>query len=141
MTRTFIDSGVLIAAARGIDSRSAAAMSVLDDPDREFASSIFVELEVLPKAVYNKQSDEAEFYRTYLSNVTYMPSDLPSMLNQAMDVAKRFGLSALDALHVAAAIAVGAEEIVTTELPTKPIYRVTELRVTSLSSLISNSDD
>src|SRR6266496_3453429 len=106
MTQTYVDSGVLIAAARGIDSRSTAAMSVLDDPDREFAASIFVELEVLPKAIYNKRADEAEFYRTYLASVAYTPSDLASVVDQARAIAERYGLSALDALHVSAAIAV-----------------------------------
>jgi hypothetical protein len=51
MKRTFIDTGVLIAAARGQNDFAARAMAILDDPNREFASSIFVKLEVLPKAM------------------------------------------------------------------------------------------
>jgi hypothetical protein len=47
---TFIDAGVLIAAARGTGIKALKAFSVLDDPSREFASSLFVQLEVLPKA-------------------------------------------------------------------------------------------
>jgi predicted nucleic acid-binding protein len=49
MALTFIDSGVLIAAFRGRDELSERAMAVLDDPDRSFASSEFVRLEVLPR--------------------------------------------------------------------------------------------
>jgi len=59
--RTFIDAGVLIAAARGDDVPSIIALNILDDPSREFASSPFIKLEVLPKAVYNRKKDEVEF--------------------------------------------------------------------------------
>jgi hypothetical protein len=38
----------------------------------------------------------------------------------------------MDALHIAAAISVGAEEFITTEKPTKPMYRVTDIKVVSL---------
>jgi hypothetical protein len=51
--RTFLDTGVLIAAARGQDVASIAALNILDDQSREFVSSPFVKLEVLPKAVYS----------------------------------------------------------------------------------------
>jgi len=43
-----------------------------------------------------------------------------------------FGMAALDALHVAAAISVGAEELVTTEKPNKPIHRATGITVVSI---------
>ena len=50
--RTFLDSGVLIAAATGHRHDSARALSIINDPVRAFAASIYVQLEVLPKAVY-----------------------------------------------------------------------------------------
>ena len=53
--RTFIDAGVLIAAARGKDAPSMSALEILDDQSREFVSSPFVELEVIPKAIYNRK--------------------------------------------------------------------------------------
>jgi len=68
MIITFLDAGVLIAAARGNYDVSAQAMAVLDDPDRLFASSDFVRLEVLPKAVFNRRADEAEFYTAFFSS-------------------------------------------------------------------------
>jgi hypothetical protein len=37
--RTFTDSGVLITAARGLGPKALKALSILDDPDREFVSS------------------------------------------------------------------------------------------------------
>jgi predicted nucleic acid-binding protein len=53
-------------------------------------------------------------------------------VRQAYDLAVRFGLSALDALHVAAAINVGGEELVTTEKPTKPLHQATGIRIRSI---------
>jgi len=53
--RTFIDAGVLIAAARGEDAPSINALEILDDQSREFVSSPFIVLEVLPKAIYNRK--------------------------------------------------------------------------------------
>lgn len=130
MTRTYLDSGVLIAAARGIDDLAAAALAVLGDPNRVFISSIFVQLEVLPKPIYNKYLQEAQFYEAYFAVIVdWAPTDLS--LN-ALQLAKRYGLSALDALHVTAAIALSADEIVTTEGKDKPMHRVTEVRIVGI---------
>jgi hypothetical protein len=54
MTRTFIDSGVLVFAARSTDEYSERALAILDDRNREFASSLFIQLEVLPKVAENQ---------------------------------------------------------------------------------------
>ncbi len=128
---TFIDAGVLITAARGAGAKALAAFSVLDDPDREFASSLFVQLEVLPKAVYNKHRAEENFYRSYFAAASRW-ADPVGILNDALSVANAYGLSALDALHVAAALAVGADELVTTEGPTKPMQRTVGLKIITL---------
>jgi predicted nucleic acid-binding protein len=130
MTRTYLDSGVLIAAARGTDDLAAEALAVLSDPNRVFVSSIFVQLEVLPKPIYNKYLEEAQFYDAYFAVIAdWAPTDIP--LN-ALQLAKRYGLSALDALHVAAAIALSADELVTTEGQDKPMHRVTEVRIVGM---------
>src|SRR2546430_2263132 len=55
--RTFVDSGVLITAARGSGESANDALAMLDDPDREFVSSFFIQLEVIPKPSYfNRES-------------------------------------------------------------------------------------
>lgn len=51
--KTFLDAGVLISAARGTDGMALQALEILDDTNRAFVSSIFVKLEVLPKAIYS----------------------------------------------------------------------------------------
>ncbi|OKH29949.1 nuclease [[Phormidium ambiguum] IAM M-71] len=132
MKRTFIDAGVLVAAARGVGDISEKALEILLDSDREFASSIFIKLEVLPKAIYNRQTDEAEFYETFFSAVTYWANDVERIIEEAYRIACTYGLASMDSLHVAAALLVGAEELVTTEKPTKPMYRVTGIQVISI---------
>jgi predicted nucleic acid-binding protein len=118
--KTYLDAGVLIAAVRGKDEVARRAMQVLDDPDREFFSSAFLTLEVLPKAVYGKRQDEVEFYETFFAAVRRWAKALTRIVERARHYGNTHGLGAMDALHVAAAISVGADELVTTEKPEKP---------------------
>jgi len=126
--RTFVDSGVLITAARGLGAKALRALSVLDDPDREFVSSFFVQLELIPKASYFKQDSELSFYNSFFEAVATWP-DPKLILDDAFTTACKLGLSAVDSLHIAAALSAGATEFITTELPTKPLHRVREIKV------------
>ena len=130
--RMFLDASVLIAAARGTDEESQKAMLVLDDPDRVFVASEFLKLEVLPKAIYNGKQDEVAFYNTFFAAVAEWPESNETVLRQAQHEANQFGLSALDALHVAAAAILDADELVTLEREQKPIHRVDSVAVRSL---------
>lgn len=130
---TYIDSGVLINAFQGVREVSLKATQVLDDATREFASSAFVQLETLPKATYNKQQAEAEFYETFFAAVTLWAKDLTAIVQMADRLARMYGLAGMDALHIAAALSICATEFVTTEKSTKPMHRVSELHVVSLS--------
>lgn len=132
MKRTYIDSGVLIAAARGTSAVAIPALEILDDPNREFASSFFVKLEVLPKAICYKDTAESDFYETFFNAVIYWANQ--DIVEDAYHEACELGLAALDALHGAAAESVGAKELVTTEKPNKPIGRVTDITVISIFS-------
>ena len=53
-----------------------------------------------------------------------------ALVTQAYTEACTYGLSALDALHVTVAKAGGAEEFITTERTTTPLFRVTGLVIT-----------
>ena len=130
--RTFLDAGVLIAAARGNDIASTAALEILDDQSREFVSSPFVKLEVLPKAVYNGKTNEAEFYEAFFDSVCFWEDDLAGIVKEGETIALSFGLSAMDSLHVAAAVLSGSEEFITTERESEPIHRFQGIRVISI---------
>jgi predicted nucleic acid-binding protein len=131
MIRTFIDTGVLIAAARGSDDTVQRSLDILQDPDREFASSPFLKLELLPKAIYNQRQPEIVFYEAYFAIVTYWATDLEAIMAAAYREVAEFGLGAMDALHIAAAVAVGAEEFITNEKPEKSIHRTPSIRIIS----------
>lgn len=127
---TCIDAGVLITATRG-SHKAAQALHVLADPNREFASSFYIQLEVLPKAVYHKRKDEAAFYRRFFQAVTHWaePADI---LDDAFKLASAHGLAALDALHLQAALSVSADEFITSEGATKPLHRVRGINIFTL---------
>ncbi|MCC5618637.1 PIN domain-containing protein [Nostoc sp. CHAB 5836] len=132
MKITFIDSGVLVTAARGVGEDSEKALEILADSSLEFASSEFIKMEVIPKAIYNRKTAEAEFYKSFFSAVTYWSNDIQKVMQDAYNIACQYGLAAMDALHVAAALSVGAEEFVTTEKKTKPMFRVSSIKVISI---------
>lgn len=132
MKKTYIDSCILIAAFRGEESLARKAMEVLDDEERYFISSIYVQLEVLPKAIHHKNTDEVAFYTAFFDDVHEWVISNQNLALLAMQEGELNGLSALDALHVAAASYAGADELVTAEKREKPLFRATCVRVVSI---------
>ena len=132
--RTFLDTGVLLSAWKR-ETLSAAALTVMAADHREFYSSQMVRLELLPKPRFEKRSDEVRFYENFFSGTTASEPLSVGLGNEAEALAARYGLSAADALQVAAAIRMGVEEFYTSEKPGKPMFRVKELKVISLHSL------
>ncbi len=132
MIRTDVDAGVLIAAGRGKGPGAVPDLVLLDDPDRVFVSSVFVRLEVLPKAIYHRRQEEAAIDRAFFDRVSARAGPLDRVVAEAEQEAGRSGLNGLDALHVAAAVVLRADELVTTERSGKPIHPVTGVRVVSI---------
>ena len=106
-------------------------MAILDDPDRTFATSVFLWLEVMPKPLHHGRAHEAAFYERVLRDAR-QPDVLDGVLSIAQEEARTHGLSALDALHIAAAVASGAAELVTGEKRSRPIYRTKRITVRSI---------
>jgi len=135
LIRAFLDAGVLIAGIRGDPATVERVLEILNDPERAFAASDFVRLEVLPKALYFRQQAEAAFYDAYFATVVEMVEVSPALVAQAYDEAQRAGLAGMDALHVAAVKAAGVTEFITVEKSTKPLFRVTGLTVQILEAV------
>jgi predicted nucleic acid-binding protein len=132
--KTFLDSGVWLSAWLGNSPRSIAAKSLLADESRNFLTSDAVKLELLPKPTFEKRRAELEYYNDYFKGI--VSESLNDELGvEALALAKKYGLAAMDALHLTSAIRQGADEFITSELPGKPMFRVKELRVVSLHSL------
>ena len=122
MLKTFLDAGVLIAAARGSETDRQRGLSILEDPARAFFATAFLYLELLPKAVFNQRHLEKVFYEKYFREAQWM-QNFDEIVALARLEAERAGLGAMDALHLAAAHLAGAAEFITTEKPTAPMYR------------------
>jgi predicted nucleic acid-binding protein len=138
--RTYVDSGVLITAARGNAVLSAPAIKILSDATREFVSSEWVRLEVLPKAIYFKRQSEVSFYDLFFQRVSIWAPFESGLLNRAMEEATANGLSAVDAIHVVSAASSNCEELITSEKPSSAIHRTDCVRVVSIYPPESDSN-
>ncbi|HVX29216.1 MAG TPA: PIN domain-containing protein [Nitrolancea sp.] len=123
--RTFADSGVLIAAARG-DNRGvfSRAIEILDDPDRVFVSSDFIRLELMLKPMFYRLVEEVGVYEDFFAATAQWVSSSSDLLERAYDYGCRYGLNAMDALHIAAANIADADEFVTSERTQSPLSRI-----------------
>jgi predicted nucleic acid-binding protein len=131
MIRTFLDSGVLIAAARSVGPDQERALRLLENPNRSFLTSPFVRLEVLPKAIFYDKRLERSFYEGYFRNATFY-RDVAKIEDVAQAEAAKARLAAMDALHLAAAHLSRTDEFVTIEKPPKAIHRSTIVKVVYL---------
>lgn len=129
--RTYLDSGVLLAAFAAQGDVGIKAMEVLDDPDRQLVVSDAVKLETLPKPIYQKRTEEVEFYSLVFAQSECLPWSLDT-LQKARRVAELHDLAAMDAIHVATALDAGVDEFVTAEKPTKPMFRIVDLCMYSI---------
>ena len=109
----------------------------MDDETREFYTSQMTRLELLPKPTFEKRRHEADFYNAHFSDCIGSEPFSEVLGNEAEKLASRYGLSGPDALQIASALRQGAEEFYTSEKPGKPMFRVRELKVISLFSLLN----
>jgi len=133
--KTFLDSGVLLHAWRG-EALSGVALQIMDDDTREFFTSQMVRLELLPKARFERRPREIAFYEAHFADCKASEPLSAELGLEAEKLATRHGLAGPDALQIAAAIRQGVEEFYTSEKPGKPMFRVKEIKVVSLFSLL-----
>jgi predicted nucleic acid-binding protein len=130
--RTFLDSGVLLTAWKGREADAAAAERVMEDARREFVTCQMVKMELLPKPTFFRNADEVAFFKTHFDQIKAEEPLSRELGEEAFALAAKHGLAAADALSMAAALRLGAQEFVTTETPGKPLFRVRGIRVTTL---------
>lgn len=129
----YLDAGVLIGAARGDAEVALHAFEIINDPDASFSSSVFVQLETIPKATYNKKQFELQFYEKFFASVSVWAEPNDELTAVALREGSDFGLGAMDALHVASAIVTKSQELVTSESQTKPIHRAKRIDVLTIA--------
>jgi predicted nucleic acid-binding protein len=91
-------------------------------------------LEVCPKAAYYGHREELAFYREFFRSSVIARRTGP-IVTLALREAERSGIAAMDALHIAAAHLLKADVFITTEKPTKPMYRTSLVEVRYLYDL------
>jgi predicted nucleic acid-binding protein len=133
--RTFLDSGILISAARGDRPHSERCQRIIEERRRTLLTSVFVRLEVYPQVTYR----EFALQRAYLNEFFMEPalewaSDLNGMVQLGLLQAERHGLGAMDSLHIAAAMLLRADQFITAEKPSKPMFRVQSLSVINVDN-------
>jgi hypothetical protein len=131
--KTFLDTGVLINGWRGITPRRMKALTILSDPQRDFVCSPFVRLELIPKATYYRNQLELKFYNEYFNlQVSEWVDDFDALYKEGLKHGSGFGLEAMDALHIAAALMANCDEFITAEKPTSPFSRVRGVKVLTI---------
>ena len=133
MKRTYLDSSVLIQAIQGVDGDKTAGL--LEDPEREFVAATFLKLELLPQPTFHKRKAELEFLEAFFERVTEWRAADEALVTTALAEAKSVPLTAVDAIHVAAAKALRCDEFITAEKPGKPLHKVRSLKVRFLPSV------
>ena len=111
------------------------------DPDPSFASGDFVRLAVLPMATDHRRWDEVAFYDRFFERVAAWADPVDRVVELTEREAAHHGPNALDELHVAATVVLGAGELVAIEGPRKPIYRATGVRVVTIRASLPSSGD
>jgi len=124
---TYLDSGVLIAAAKAKDKWHVPAMKLLDDETRQFVSSPFLRIETLHITAYNRYEDQRAFYEYFFQQAGCRFEDAGAAVAKAESLTMQFGVVGLDAMHIASALLSQATEFVTTELTDMPFYRMGSL--------------
>jgi predicted nucleic acid-binding protein len=133
MKRTYLDSSVLIQAVQGVDGDKTAGL--LEDPEREFVAATFLKLELLPQPTFHKRKAELEFLEAFFERVMHWREADEALVSAALTEAKSVPLTAVDAIHIAAAKALGCDEFITAEKPGKPLHKVRGLKVRFLPSV------
>src|SRR3989339_663308 len=133
--RTVIDSCVLRAALEGVEGEdNKKALAALDDTNREFIAVDFVALETIPKPTFTKREEQVLLFQAFFDEAPLHAEVSPKITTLAIQLASEHDITPIDALIVSSAIIGGADELITMEKPTKPMFRVKAVKVTSLQS-------
>lgn len=132
MIKTYVDANVLITAYRADDFVSAQAMQLLGASNRVFAASQMVRLETLRKPLFYARQEELDFMESFYAGVSEWVAMDDDLVVQALQLAAKYDMGAIDAIHIALALRAQVEEFVTMERPSSPICRAPGIRVVSL---------
>jgi hypothetical protein len=123
---SYLDASVLIAALTGKGPTAVKAYDVVNDPNRRFVYSDYLRLEVICKPTFNRRTESLEVYEEFFSSAKRTPNN-DKVVERAVDLGCVHDIEPLDALHISASVSGKAEEFITAEKPSKPLFRATGL--------------
>jgi hypothetical protein len=88
----------------------------------------------MPKTIDHAQIEESVFYQAVFARAESLPWST-ELVDSAKRLAQSYGLAAMDAIHIAVALAASADEFISGERPGKPMFRVKEITTRSLWSI------
>lgn len=125
---TYLDSSVLIAGFRATEPQRSLARSIIYDPQRRIVLSEFSKLERVPLPVKNRRLAEVAYLEDIFTNVAepVRPVPVEMLFKRALGLACKYGLSGMDALHLACCLEEQVEEFVTLETQRRAFGTVAE---------------
>ena len=129
---TYTDACLLMAAFKQDDERNPRAVSIIEDKRRRFIVSDALWLEIMPAPLRNKRSNEVAFYENFFTRARHIPMT-DAIMRRARDLAGRYFLDAMDAIHIAYALQAGADQFISAENSTKPMFAVQEMPVLTIA--------
>lgn len=128
--RTYLDSNILLSAWNGSAALHNETLAILNDADRDFVTTKLVELETVPHATHGKRAEEIAFYRDFFDTIAVEACAIcDDLVTQAHNLACLTGMGGMDALHIASAVNLQADEFITIEKRVKPMYRTVAIKV------------
>jgi hypothetical protein len=91
--------------------------------------------ELLPQATFHKRKAELEFLEEYFERVIEWREADEQLVVGALREANAVPLTAVDAIHVAAAKGLRCDEFITAERPGKPLHKARGLKVCFLPTV------
>ena len=129
---TYVDACLLIAAFQNKSERDQTASGILNDKRRVFLASDALWMEVMPAPRRNKRQREIDFYERFFARARHLPMS-DAIMRRARGLSSIYHLDAMDAIHIAHAIDAGADEFVSAENSTKPMFAVQEMPVLTVA--------
>ena len=130
---TYVDTCLLITAFRNKGILGQKANEILQDEQRIFLYSDALWLDLMPKPLFFHKEEEVNFYQRFFACAHYLPMTA-AVMARARDIAARYGLAAMDAIHIAHAIEAGADELISAEKPSRPMFDVQEAAVLTIAT-------
>ena len=129
---TYADACLLMAAFRKDDARNSQAVAIIEDERRTFIVSDALWLELMPSPLRNKRTNEVAFYENFFARARHIPMT-DAIMRRARSLSARYFIDAMDAIHIAYALEAGADQFISAENSTRPMFAVQEMPVLTIA--------